>query len=141
MKPYSLDLRERIVRAVDEGRSRAEIMEVFGVSKNTLKRYLKRWKETGDLVPLPIPGRPPKKRDAVVATVLPQLEANFDVTLEEHCRLFKAEQGLGVSPSTMSRAIQKLGWSRKKRRCLPQNKMKRHERVGVSKPAHSMENV
>ena len=41
MKAYSQDLRAKVLRAVDLGKSRREIVEVFGVSRATLKRYLK----------------------------------------------------------------------------------------------------
>ncbi|MEO7020302.1 MAG: helix-turn-helix domain-containing protein [Ktedonobacteraceae bacterium] len=64
MKAYSTDLRERVVRAVDEGRSRGEIIEPFGVSRATIKRYLKQRREMDELTPKAIPGRPAKKGDA-----------------------------------------------------------------------------
>jgi transposase len=40
MKAYSQDLRERVLRAVDLGRPRAEVVQLFGVSLATIKRYL-----------------------------------------------------------------------------------------------------
>jgi|SRR5579872_655532 len=118
MKAYSVDLRERIVRAVKEGRERSEIMALFGVSLATIKRYVKQQQEMGELTPRTIPGRPPKKREAVVELVLPQLQANADRTREEHCQLFLEEHGIQVSPATMGRAFQQLGWTRKKRPSL-----------------------
>jgi transposase len=41
MKAYSQDLRERVLRAVDLGRERREIVQLFGVSLATIKRYLR----------------------------------------------------------------------------------------------------
>ncbi|GHO42279.1 helix-turn-helix domain-containing protein [Ktedonospora formicarum] len=61
MRAYSLDLRERVVRAVDQGYNRAEISKLLGVSSATIKRYLKLRRETGYLHPRPIPGHPPYK--------------------------------------------------------------------------------
>ena len=61
MRAYSLDLRERIVRAVDQGYKRADIVKLFGVPLATVKRYLKRRRETGQVARKPIPGRPPQK--------------------------------------------------------------------------------
>jgi transposase len=118
MKAYSLDLRERVVRAVDAGHSHTEITAMLNVSPATIKRYIKRRKETGGLAPYAIPGRPPKQHDAVVACVLPQLQAHDDASLVEQCRLLAEDQGITVSPSTMGRAIRTLGWTRKKRPCL-----------------------
>ena len=41
MKAYSQDLRERALRAADDGYPRAEIVQIFGISLSTLKRYVK----------------------------------------------------------------------------------------------------
>ena len=115
MKAYSQDLRERIVQAVDQGISRAEVIKLFGVSEPTIKRYLKLRRETGSLAPKPIPGRPKRKMGPLLDGLRPQLEAHHDATLEEHCRLWEAETGVKVSSSTMGRAIQQMRWTRKKK--------------------------
>lgn len=61
MKAYSQDLRERVVRAVDQGYKQTDIIKLFGVSRATIKRYLKQRRETGHVKKKPIPGRPAKK--------------------------------------------------------------------------------
>ena len=115
MKAYSQDLRQRVLRAVDQGTSQAAIVKTFAVSLATIKRYLKQRRETGQVLPKAIPGRPAIKGVALRQALLPQLQAHPDATLEEHCRLWEAEQGLQVSRVSISRAIQSLGWTRKKR--------------------------
>src|SRR5258706_16438196 len=40
MKAYSLDLRAKVLRAVDQGSPRTEIVKLLGVSLATIKRYL-----------------------------------------------------------------------------------------------------
>ena len=60
-------------------------------------------------------GRPPKKRVQVEAGVLPQLQAYGDATLEQHCAMWEQAYGERVSRWTMSRAIKRLGWTRKKK--------------------------
>src|SRR5215471_17694398 len=115
MKPYSQDLRERVVKAVDEGLSRSEIVKLFGVSEATIKRYLRLRRETGSLAPKRIPGYPPRKLGELQKGFRPQLEAHPDATLEEHCRLWEAQTGTRVSSSTMRRAIGRLKWTRKKK--------------------------
>src|SRR6476469_4055333 len=115
MKPYSQDLRERVVKAVDEGLSRSEIVKLFSVSEVTIKRYLRLRRETGSLAPKKIPGCPPRKVGALQKGLQPQLEAHPDATLEEHCRLWEAQTGVKVSISKMSHAIQRLKWTRKKK--------------------------
>ncbi len=128
MKPYSQDLRERIVKAVDQGLSRSETVKLFGVSEATIKRYLKLRHETGSLAPKPIPGYPPRKLTALQKGLQPQLEAHSDATLEEHCKLWEAQTGVKVSISTMSHAMQRLGWTRKKK-TLGASERKEEERL------------
>jgi transposase len=117
MKPYSKDLRLRVLSAVDSGKPREEVAKTFSVSMPTIKRWLKRRQETGDVKPKPIPGRPSRK-GVMLQSWLPQhLETNDDLTLEEHRQAFEEEFGEEVSTSTIGRAIAALpqgGWPLKK---------------------------
>src|SRR6266568_3582390 len=135
MKAYSQDLRQRVLCAIDSGESQIETAETFAVSVPTIKRYLKQRRETGHVLPKAIPGRPAKKGAVLQANLRAQLEAHPDATREEHCRLFQAEQGIQVSTASISRARAALGWTRKKRRSLPANKMQGLGQPGASKPA------
>ena len=137
MKAYSQDLRERVLRAVDQGYQRADIIKLFGVSRATIKRYLKQRRETGAVNVKPIPGRPPKKFAPLQAHLVAQLEAHPDATLEAHCHMWEEQQGIAVSTSTMSRAIRRVGWTRKKRRWVPLNATKRHEQRGETISSNS----
>jgi transposase len=117
MKPYSKDLRLRVLAAVDAGRLREEVATTFSVSMPTIKRWLRRRRETGDVEPKPIPGRPPRKGTMLQSWLPKHLEANDDLTLEEHREAFEEEFGEEVSTSTVGRAISGLpdgGWPIKK---------------------------
>lgn len=138
MKPYSQDLRERVVKAVDKGLSRSEIVKLFGVSEATIKRYLRLRSETGSLAPKRIPGYPPRKLGELQKGLRPQLSAHPDATLEEHCRLWEAQTGVKVSISTMSHAIQRMGWTRKKK-TLGANERKEEEREEWRKKAKDLD--
>ena len=117
MRAYSEDLRVRVVAAVDDGMPRAEVARLFRVAAPTIKRWLRRRRETGSLAVSPRPRLPPIKMAALRADLLPQLEAHPDATLEEHARLWEQAHGMGVSPSTIGRVITRdLGWTRKKSR-------------------------
>src|SRR5919112_5441034 len=117
MKPYSKDLRLRVLAAVDAGTPREQLAKTFSVSMPTIKRWLKRRRETGGVEPKPIPGRPSRK-GALLQSWLPKhLEANDDLTLEEHREAFEEHFGQTVSTSTIGRAIAGLpdgGWPIKK---------------------------
>lgn len=61
-KPYSMDLRERVVAAVeDDGLSRRRAAERFGVGISTAINWVRRQRETGSLAPGKIGGYRPKK--------------------------------------------------------------------------------
>ena len=135
MKAYSQDLRQRVLRAVDQGHTQAEIAKTFAISVATIKRYLKQRRETGHVEPKAIPGRPATKGAALQAGLRAQLEAHPDARLEDHCRLWEDAHGVKVSTARISRAITGLGWTRKKRHWWPVNGMKQRGRPGGSKPA------
>src|SRR5215207_5637704 len=108
MKPYSKDLRLRVLAAVDRGMPRAEAARIFGVSEPTIRRYLRLRRETGDVEPRPVAG-PPARKGAMLEAALPaQAKANPDLTLAEHCELFEETEGVRVSTATMSRAFEQL---------------------------------
>jgi transposase len=117
MKPYSKDLRLRVLSAVDAGTPREQVAKTFSVSMPTIKRWLKRRRETGDVQPRAILGRPPRKGVILKEWLPKHLEANDDLTLEEHREAFEEEFGEAVSTSTIGRAIARLpdgGWPLKK---------------------------
>ena len=121
MKPYSKDLRLRVLAAVERGvpREEEEVAKTFSVSVPTIKRWLKRRRQTGDVQPKPIPGRASTK-GAKLQSWLPKhlVEANDDLTLEEHREAFEEEFGRTVPTSTIGRALAGLlpdgGWPIKK---------------------------
>ena len=112
MRAYSQEIRQQVLRAVDEGLTRAEIVERSQVSQATIKRYLKQRRETGHVLPRPIPGRPPRKKAALLMGVPALLEAHPEASQREYCQWWETEHGMQVSRSWMSRTIHDLGWMR-----------------------------
>ena len=108
MNAYSKDLRLKVLSAIDRGISRKEVADLFGLSLSTIKRWLKRRQETGDVQILKIPGRPSVKGAALREWLPKQLKSNPDLTLKEHCEAFLEERGVGVSEATVSRNIARL---------------------------------
>lgn len=76
MRAYSQEVGQEVLRAVDKGTPRTQIIERFQVSRATIKRYVKQKRETGNVLPRPIPGRPPRKRAALQMGVQALLEAH-----------------------------------------------------------------
>lgn len=115
MRAYSLDLRERIVRAVGAGTPRSVVARTFGVGRATVERYLRRQREAGSLAPRKSPGRPAVIGAAQAPALRAQLAAAADATLAEHCATWEREQGVRPSLWAMHRALARLGVTRKKR--------------------------
>ena len=118
MNAYSKDLRLKTLAAIDRGIPRKEVQDLFGVSRSTIKRWLVRRRQTGDVDIYKIPGRPSLKGEALGQWLPSQLNSNPDLTLREHCEAFLDESGMEVSEATMSRNIRRLPgeWPLKKSR-------------------------
>jgi transposase len=113
MKQYSVDLRERLLGAIDAGLSQAEAARLFGVGTSTITRWRQR-ASTGALAPKPRSGRTPRIGPAQADALAAQIATDPDATLAAHCARWAHEQGTGVSIATMSRAIRCLGITVKK---------------------------
>lgn len=132
MRAYSLDLRERIVRAVRRGQHPAAVAAQFEVSARTVRRYLER-AAAERLAPAPIPGRPREIGAAQEAALRAQWAAAPAAPLAEHCDAWAAGPGTRVHPTTMSRSLTRLGWSRKKRSSAPPSGTRRPANSGAAR--------
>ena len=115
MRPYSEDLRWRVVRAVLIGTPRDDVAARFLVSVPTIERWLRQKRETGGLAPKPVPGPVAVKTTALMEALPERLAEHADATLEEHCSWWREVTGVEVSTATVSRALTRLDWTRKKR--------------------------
>jgi transposase len=121
MKAYSLDLRQKILRACDQqvGSQRA-IAALFGVSQSFVEKLLRRRRTTGEVAPRPhAGGRKARDDAAALACVHDLLRAQADATLEELWARLHAQRGLRVSVPTMSRIVTSLRLPRKNSRSTP----------------------
>lgn len=116
MKPYSEDLRERVVRAVAVGTPRGDVAAMFAVSVPTITRWLRLQRTTGGLAAKPVPGPVAVKTNALMEALPERLADRADATLEEHCAWWRDASGVEVSTATMSRALTRLNQTRKKSR-------------------------
>lgn len=116
MRPISLDLRERVAAACDEGgETREEVAERFSVSTSFIRKLLRRRRETGSLAAKPHGGGGrPKLGAAEMGTLRDLVSARPDATLEELRGRLRAGPGAAVSVPTVCRALAALGLPRKK---------------------------
>lgn len=121
MKPYSNDLRRRIVDAYESGdHSLEEVAERFGVSLASVKNFVRRKRETGSSDALPhAGGHKPSLHQKHSTFVRDAISESNDLTLKELCLRLKQKDKKEVSLPTMSRLLQGLGLPRKKSRSTP----------------------
>ena len=106
MVGLSMDLRERVVAAVDAGMTQQQAAERFAVSVRSVERLLARRRATGSLAPtVQRHGPLPIKRARLQAWLPGRLDAAADATLAEHAAAFADQTGVRVSLATMCRAI------------------------------------
>ena len=113
-RPYSRDLRERLLRAEDAGLAADEIERTTGIGRRSLRRWRAKRAATGDLAPGRSTGRPRKLTAAQDAALLAQAAAHPDWTLARHAAAFAEATGASVSTATVSRRFAAAGLTLKK---------------------------
>jgi transposase len=117
MNPYSQDLRERVIAALDAGEhNQAEIAETFGVSLSTIEKWWRRWRDIGTCAAFPRNSGPDRTLAGCEDFVRAEVKKQPDATLEELCARVAEAKGVQVSPSMMCRTLQILRLARKKSR-------------------------
>ncbi len=112
---YSIDLRKRVVAGVvEQGLSIGEAAKLFQVGPATVERYLRQFRERGELTPRSSPGRPRLLNATQEAWLKQQLEQDNDLTLKVRCARLKESRGVVLSEATMCRVLKRLGVTRKK---------------------------
>jgi len=116
MKPYPLELRQRIVEAVEQELSTIEeIAGIFQVHSSYVYKLLRQQRETKDLAPLPHGGGASAKLAVEDRRVLSELVAQHpDATLDELRALLRKTTRVSVSLSTVWRWVAALALTRKK---------------------------
>ena len=104
MSGYSVDLRRRIVSAVESGVSKAQAARTFSVSLSSVKRYVEKAHRGESLTPKKRPGSAPKLDEKAMKLLGQDLEERPFATLKERCDYVEVMTGLSVSRSTVCAA-------------------------------------
>ena len=115
MKPYSNDLRRRIVETYESGEpTLAEVADLFSVSLATVKNFLRRKRQTGSPDALPhAGGRKPALNEKARLFLRQTLQQDNDLTLDELRQRLHAKHKQTVSRPTLCRLLQALDLPRK----------------------------
>jgi transposase len=118
MRAYSLDLRQRVVRAYEQGQdSIAQLAARFGVGPTFVKKMLRQHRETGDLTPRPRGGgRRPSLSPKLRQLLRRKVEREQDISLSELQTYLREAARVEAHVSTISRALSALDLPRKKSR-------------------------
>jgi transposase len=113
---YSVDLRERVVAFYARGETTEhETAALFGVGEATVRRWRRLKRETGSVEPKPVAGGNPARVQGEGELLLCELVQDHpDSTIEELTEAFARASGGPISTSSMSRALARLGLTRKK---------------------------
>jgi transposase len=120
-KPYSMDLRERVVASVvSGGLSRNQAAARFGIAVSTAIGWVRRFEDTGAVAPGQMGGHKPRKISGEYETWLADRIGERDFTLHGLVGEL-AERGLEVDSHTVWDFVHAAGFSFKKRRWSPAN--------------------
>jgi putative transposase len=103
-KPYSNDLRERVVKAVEGGQPQNSVAKMFKIGIATVERYMARWRRSESVKPDKFGGHLKFKLAEHAGMVKALVKAEPDATLAElQTRL--SDQGIEVSVAALHRFL------------------------------------
>jgi transposase len=114
-KPLSMDLRERVVAAIEGGMSTRQAAERFSVGIATSGAWARRKRATGDVAPAK-QGKPKGSvLDPHADFILGLIDETPDITLDEIVDKLAAERGLKVVRTAVWKLLNRRGLTHKKR--------------------------
>lgn len=120
--PYSDDLRQKVLDAIDDGYPKSHVSRLFNISRNTIDLWLKRREATGSARAIRDYRRGPQGK-------ITDLE-EFRAFATEHGHLTQQEMAVQwhqpISDHAISKALRRIGFTRKKRAMAIKSAMKRN---------------
>jgi len=120
-----MDLRDRVLTAVEDGASARGAAARFGIGVATAVRWVRRWRETGE--------RGARRQGYPKRSVLDPhggflvalVEEKADITLDEMRVRLRDERGIKVARVTIWRFFERRGFTVKKRRAMRRSRTER----------------
>lgn len=114
-RPYSVDLRERVVAFVEGGHSCHQAAAHFQVSVSFVVKLMKAFRSSGRIEARPIGGRRHAKLDVHRIFLVRRMDEKADITMLELAAELLAETGIQAAPASLSRWFLRNGYSVKKK--------------------------
>ena len=127
MKPYSADLRQRVVQALQDGQTQPAVAQRFDLSLSSVQRYARKWREHKDLAPKPTPGRARTLSQVQQSQLGDLVRSRSDWTLHRLSHAWQQHSGQSISVATMHRCLHRGGYSYKKSAASPKSATKKSE--------------
>src|SRR5271165_1802791 len=127
-KAYSLDLRERVVAFVEEGRSRRAAATHFKVSVSFVVNLMKAVRTRGSFAPKPLGGRRHAKLEPHRTFLLARVTEKADITMPELAAELAAARGEKADPASLSRWLIRAGYRFKKNFAGERARSPRHQK-------------
>lgn len=114
-QPVSIDMRRRMVRGVEGGKTRRAVAAQFEVAPSTAVRLYARYEATGSVKPAK-QGRPAGsgKLGAHKDFIIERVKKKPDITMPELAAVLTAERGVSVHPTCLSKLLCAAGFTYKK---------------------------
>jgi len=125
-KVYGVDLRKAVLRSLDEGQSKSAVHRVFHVSRSTIDHWLALREQTGSVSPRAMHCGATSSLQGAVFEEFVQRHAH--ATLGEMAQAWQQQMGVSLTAMSFSRALRRLGWTRKKRVGVTRSATKRRAR-------------
>ena len=126
-KPYSLDLRERVVGFVEDGQSRRAAAARFRVSVSFVVNLMKAVRARGSFAPKPSGGRRHAKLEPHRAFLLAQVAEKADIPMPKLAGALAAARGEKADPASLSRWLIGAGYRFKKNSAGERTRSPRHQ--------------
>jgi len=123
MRGYSIDIRERVVKAIaEEGQSIQEVAKRYSISRWTVSRYVKRARG-GNLAESSREGQKLRLGAEGFKVLKEQVEKHPDWTLEQRAKALSESQGESFKKSVIGKYLKVMRITVKKRCITPKSEM------------------
>jgi putative transposase len=111
-RPLSLDLRQRVVDAINAGQSCRSAAAQFGIAPSAAVKGHRLWRETGSVAPRAQGGDQRSGRiEALGCAIFAMIEEAVHITLAEIAERLEVEHGERFAASTVHRFFRRHGWT------------------------------
>jgi len=122
-KAYGLDLRQRVVDAIEGGMSSRAAARRYAIGESTAGAWHRRWRATGSFRPGRQGNPGGSLLDAHEVFILELVNETVDISLAEIAERLVAEREVTVDPSTIWYFFRRRAITYKKRQHMPQSRI------------------